>query len=75
VLDRRRARVGLAEDEGRAADRLVGPVQRADDRAREGRLAGAEGSAQRDDVARLQRAGESARVRLERGAVVEDVIR
>jgi len=50
-------------------------VQRADDRAREGGLAGAQRAAQRDEVARLQRAGEFARARLERGAVVEDVIR
>jgi len=75
VLDGRRPRVGLAEDERRAADGLVGAVQRADDRAREGRLPGAERAAQRDEVARFQRAGESARKCLERGTVVEDVIR
>jgi hypothetical protein len=75
VLDRRCARIDLAEDKRRAADRFVRAVQRADDRAREGRLAGAEGAAQRDDVARPQRARESVRVRLERRAVVEDVIR
>jgi hypothetical protein len=50
-------------------------VQRAHDRPHEGRLARAERSAQGDDVARPQRAGERMRKRVERAPVVEDVIR
>jgi uncharacterized membrane protein len=72
VLDRRISVVALAEDERRAADRVVGAVQRRDDRADEGRLSGAQPAAQRDDVARAQRAGELARERFESIPSVED---
>ena len=75
MLDRRRAVVALAEDEGWAGDGYIASMQRPNERSNKRGLSGAEAPGQRQRITRTERRGELGGDGVEAGAVekVEDV--